>query len=42
LLIDAGADQQIKDFNGRTALDFARTGNHKKIASILKAAGPKR
>jgi ankyrin repeat protein len=37
LLLDAGADPQAKDDNGKTPLDLARDAKHEEMIRLLEA-----
>ena len=41
MLIENGADVNIKSDNGKTALKYAMKYNKKKIVSLLRQAGAK-
>ncbi len=41
MLVNAGADINIKDKYGKTALSYASERGHQNIVKILKAAGAK-
>ena len=41
VLIEAGADVNIPDFDGRTPLNRAIIGKHTAVVELLKAAGGK-
>ena len=38
-LLDAGADANAKDYNGRTALMMANVQEHTEVADLLRKAG---
>lgn len=39
ILIDADADMDLEDFEGRSALTLARAGKHSKVVEFLKSSG---
>lgn len=41
ILIEAGADVNIKTFNGNTALDYAKRNNNNELIELLKSNGAK-
>jgi ankyrin repeat protein len=41
LLIERGADINLKDYEGYTALRYARANGHTRVVEQLRAAGAK-
>ncbi len=41
LLIEAGADVNVQDHQGKTTLAHAREGDHDAVVALLKEAGAK-